>query len=104
MGLGNFIFDFNFYYFFKYFKAINIDTFNQHMSSGKSLDSIHLQKINSSGPYINKREITRRFSLEPGAYIIIPSTYEETIEGEFMLRVFTEIPVNYKQVFKDFKF
>ncbi len=79
-------------------KAKSIDIFSEHVSNGKPLENVHLQRINSSGPYINKREVTRRFSLEPGAYIVIPSTFDENIEGEFLLRVFTEKPVNYKLV------
>uniref|UniRef100_A0A8C9QUP0 Calpain-3 n=1 Tax=Scleropages formosus TaxID=113540 RepID=A0A8C9QUP0_SCLFO len=36
--------------------------------------------------YINLREVTQRFRLPPGEYIIVPSTYEPHQEGEFILR------------------
>ncbi|XP_057199495.1 calpain-3 [Triplophysa rosa] len=43
-----------------------------------------------SKAYINLREVTQRFSLSPGEYVIVPSTYEPHQEGEFILRVFSE--------------
>ncbi|XP_067336467.1 calpain-3 isoform X2 [Channa argus] len=58
----------------------------------------HMQKdfflFNSSKArcksYINLREVTQRFCLSPGEYVIVPSTYEPHQEGEFILRVFSE--------------
>nr|XP_033499272.1 calpain-3 isoform X1 [Epinephelus lanceolatus] len=58
----------------------------------------HMQKdfflFNSSKArcksYINLREVTQRFRLTPGEYVIVPSTYEPHQEGEFILRVFSE--------------
>uniref|UniRef100_A0A673JSD3 Calpain-3 n=1 Tax=Sinocyclocheilus rhinocerous TaxID=307959 RepID=A0A673JSD3_9TELE len=39
-----------------------------------------------SRAYINLRELTQRFRLSPGEYVIVPSTYEPHQEGEFILR------------------
>ena len=63
------------------------------VSSGGKLYSNQLDRIGTSGSYINSREITKRFRVEPGNYLVIPSTFEPDHSCEFMLRLFTECPI-----------
>lgn len=40
--------------------------------------------------FINLRGVFGRFELSPGHYLIVPSTFEPNMEGEFLIRVFSE--------------
>ena len=42
----------------------------------------------------NLREVSGRFKLPPGNYLIVPSSFKADEEGDFILRVFTEQAVN----------
>lgn len=49
-----------------------------------------MERIGTSGSYINAREVTKRFRVDPGYYLIIPSTYDEEKDCDFLLRTYTE--------------
>nr|XP_033793891.1 calpain-9 isoform X2 [Geotrypetes seraphini] len=43
-----------------------------------------------SDTFVNLREISQRFKLPPGEYMVIPSTYDPHQEADFCLRIFSE--------------
>ncbi|PIO05061.1 hypothetical protein AB205_0210090, partial [Aquarana catesbeiana] len=49
-------------------------------------------------PYIAKRDLTGRYNLPPGQYLIIPTTFMPHEEASFNLRVFTETENTFKEV------
>ena len=51
-----------------------------------------------SKAFVNLREVSGRFKLPPGTYVIVPSSFHPDEESEFILRVFTEKPNNASQV------
>jgi len=51
-----------------------------------------------SKAFVNLRELSGRFKLPPGTYVIVPSTFHPDEESEFILRVFTEKPNNASQM------
>uniref|UniRef100_A0A336LNB6 CSON015267 protein n=1 Tax=Culicoides sonorensis TaxID=179676 RepID=A0A336LNB6_CULSO len=50
-----------------------------------------------SPAFINLREVSCRFKLDPGHYLIVPSTFEPNEEGEFLIRVFSECANNMEE-------
>ncbi len=64
-----------------------------HITPGSRphFSSSQLTKVTSSGSYQQIREVSARFRLDPGSYIVIPSTWYADEESDFLLRIFTEI-------------
>ncbi|NXN44616.1 CAN14 protein, partial [Rhinoptilus africanus] len=47
------------------------------------------QPVNKHQVFLDEREVTHDFHLEPSVYVIVPSTLEPQQESEFILRVFS---------------
>uniref|UniRef100_H2MAH1 Calpain-3 n=1 Tax=Oryzias latipes TaxID=8090 RepID=H2MAH1_ORYLA len=56
---------------------------NQHLQKDFFLYNASKAKCKA---YINLREVTERFRLPPGEYVILPTTFKAHEEGEFLLR------------------
>uniref|UniRef100_A0A8C5Q953 Calpain-9 n=1 Tax=Leptobrachium leishanense TaxID=445787 RepID=A0A8C5Q953_9ANUR len=51
-----------------------------------------------SKTYINLREISQRFKLPPGDYMLIPTTFEPHQEADFCVRIFSEKKAEIKEI------
>ena len=51
-------------------------------------------KTVAKSPFSDTRDIYQRFELEVGKYVVIPSTFKQNIEAEFILKIFTEDDAN----------
>lgn len=68
------------------------DDAEQYYSDGRlSKDFFLYHKSHArSANFVNSREVTGRFSFEPGEYVIIPSTFKPNEEGDYIFRMFSE--------------
>ncbi|KAM4567199.1 calpain-5-like [Odontesthes bonariensis] len=48
--------------------------------------------------YINSRAVFLRIDLKEGRYVILPTTFDPGLEGEFLLRIFTDVPSDCKEL------
>lgn len=64
---------------------------------GKKFFSKHNPVASSS--FINMRETTGRYRLAPGEYMIVPSTFDQGEEAEFLLRIYSEKEADLLYVF-----
>ncbi|XP_072451473.1 calpain-5-like isoform X2 [Chiloscyllium punctatum] len=58
------------------------------------------QKVSGS-IYIDKRSVSLRTCLKKGRYVIIPSTFEPYVEGEFLLRIYTDVVSRCRELILD---
>ncbi|KAM4611413.1 calpain-9 [Polymixia lowei] len=56
---------------------------------GKDFFRYHGSKARSK-TYINMREVSERFTLPPGKYLLVPTTFQPHHEADFLIRVFSE--------------
>ena len=52
----------------------------------------------ATSTYINTRSVFMRLDLMPGRYCLVPSVFEPNVQGEFLLRVYTDNNHNLKLV------
>ena len=76
---------------YRLYRILDDDDADVARRTGKYLYANQLERCGTTGSYINSREVTKRFRVAPGNYLIIPSCYDANVNGEFLLRIYTEM-------------
>ncbi|KAG2456570.1 CAN5 protein, partial [Polypterus senegalus] len=79
--------------------AMGFDIFRVELNRIYRMHTLQ-QKIASS-IYINSRSVFFRKELKEGRYVIIPTTFDPGLQGDFLLRVFTDVPSDCKELLLD---
>lgn len=79
---------------FRLYRVRNKEDAANAKKTGQKLYATQLEPAGTSGPYTNLRDVTKRFRLPVGDYVIIPSCYDINVEGDFLLRLFSEQDIN----------
>lgn len=72
---------------FRFYRIVNDSDPEKSIRNGVKFNEHQLQKVGNSGDYINKREITKRFRVKPGYYLIIPSKSFKLIFNYFKMYI-----------------
>lgn len=75
---------------FRFYRVKNVEDAEIAKKTGMRLYAGQLDRFGTSGTYTNSREVGKRYRVEPGSYLIIPSCYTANRKVEFLLRILTE--------------
>lgn len=71
--------------------------------SGQAIHDVSGQKpIARTKVFINMREVTVRFRVPPGQYVIVPCTFDAHDDASFLLRIFSNAEFQTTYGFSDF--
>lgn len=76
--------------------------FDIHKVELNRIYRMHVRQHKVGGSiYINSRSVFVRVKLSEGRYVIIPTTFDPGLEGDFLLRIFTDVPSDCKELAVD---
>jgi len=73
------------------------DDVNKYLEDGNRLVKeyfLYHKSCGRSASFVNSREVVQTFTLPPGEYVVVPSTYKPEEEGDFFIRLLTETSGN----------
>lgn len=72
-----------------FFLLVSVQAPDNEDQAGKDYFRYHASKARSR-TYINTREVSERFTLPPGNYLLVPTTFQPHHEADFLVRIFSE--------------
>lgn len=72
-----------------FFLFVAVQAPDDDEQAGKDYFRYHASKARSR-TYINMREVSERFTLPPGNYLLVPTTFQPHHEADFLIRIFSE--------------
>ncbi|XP_069468708.1 calpain-6 [Ambystoma mexicanum] len=77
---------------------IGFDILKVELNRKYRIHKIHVQEKEVTSEYINLRTLFMRRVLKRGRYVIIPTTFQPGITSEFILRIFTDVPSQFREL------
>lgn len=71
------------------FLLLSLEAPENKDQASKDFFRYHSSKARSK-TYINTREVSERFTLSPGEYLLVPTTFQPHHEADFLVRMFSE--------------
>uniref|UniRef100_A0A671YNS3 Calpain 6 n=1 Tax=Sparus aurata TaxID=8175 RepID=A0A671YNS3_SPAAU len=81
--------------------SIGFGVFKVELNRKYRLHDILTQQCVATSTYINARTVFMRVTLSQGRYVIIPTTFEPLTLGDYMLRVFTDVDSDCRELTED---
>ncbi|KAG8448049.1 hypothetical protein GDO86_015227 [Hymenochirus boettgeri] len=80
---------------------IGFEIFKVELNRQYRIHKLHGQERAATSPYMNLRAIFLRKLLKQGKYVIVPTTFQPDVTSNFLLRVFTDEPSNFRELVLD---
>ncbi|MEE6497073.1 hypothetical protein FKM82_002581 [Ascaphus truei] len=80
---------------------IGFDILNVELNRQHRIHKLQDQEKAASSPYINVRTVFLRKVLKQGRYVVIPTTFQPAILSDFLLRIFTDEPSEFRELLAD---
>ncbi|CAG0912632.1 unnamed protein product [Notodromas monacha] len=80
------------------FRSIGFRIYKQTEKDRKITEEEVDSPLEGSGMYLPIREVTGRFEMKPGSYILIPSTANAGEDNKFMLRFYAAKPLIFQEI------